>query len=169
MRAPDDHGHPYDHTDIKNLLGAPSLVHTTTTNEGETMSHTRVLETHNASPPVDLQLLTSAIDDLNDCISACVSCADACLTENQPDQLNRCIRFDLDCADICTSTARVLGRLVAFPTEVVRPQLQAACVALEACAEECERHAGEHEHCQACAESCREADQTLHRLMEALG
>lgn len=133
------------------------------------MSHTRVLETHNASAPVDLELFISAIDALNACASSCVSCADACLAENQPEMLNRCIRLDLDCADICTATARVLGRLVAFPTEVVRPQLQAACAALEACAEECERHADQHEHCQACAESCREADQALHRLIEALG
>lgn len=68
-----------------------------------------------------------------------------------------------------TPLAAPLTLLVAFPAEVVRPQLQAACAALEACAEECERPAGEHEHCQACAESCREADQALHRLMEALG
>jgi hypothetical protein len=62
--------------------------------------------------------------------------------------LARCIRLDLDCADICDATGRIISRKTAMESQMLRASLQA-------CAEECENHAGHHEHWRICIETCR--------------
>lgn len=42
----------------------------------------------------------------------------------------------------------------------------AAC---NVCGEECQRHAGQHEHCRICAEACRRCEQACQEAMRDVG
>src|SRR5699024_2508500 len=50
------------------------------------------------------------IESLQNCVTACEQCADACLDENNVESMVDCIRLDRNCADICNTTARLLSR-----------------------------------------------------------
>ena len=93
----------------------------------------------------------------------------ACLAEDMVAELRDCIRTDLDCADICAATGAVLTRQTGENTAVLRAQLEACRTACSACAEDCEQHAGMHEHCKVCAEACRRCEQACADLLAALG
>ena len=71
----------------------------------------------------------------------------------------KCIRLCLDCADICTATAAVTSRQTAYDANVTRPLLEACVVSCKICGDECERHAGHHEHCRVCEQACRRCEQ----------
>src|SRR5690554_6852437 len=86
-----------------------------------------------------------------ECTLVCTTCADACLEEPDPSSLRRCIRTNLDCADVCAATDRLLSRPGPQDHESLRSQLEACRVLCRACAEECDKHAGKHEHCRICA------------------
>lgn len=81
--------------------------------------------------------------------------------------MRACIRTDLDCADVCATTARMLARTGTGP--VVLAQLAACVEACRACAVECERHAGHHEHCRECAAACRVCADACEELLTVLG
>lgn len=94
---------------------------------------------------------TALIQTLNECASVCNYCASACLGEPNVANLTRCISTDLDCADICAFTARLLARGSRHAEHLL-----AECAEIcNICAGECEKHAGHHDHCRACAEMCR--------------
>jgi hypothetical protein len=40
-------------------------------------------------------------------------------------------------------------------------------LACRLCADECERHAGRHEHCRLCAQACRTCEHACRHLMQA--
>lgn len=101
--------------------------------------------------------LVEAIDALYDCAQTCTSCADACLAEKEMAELRQCIRLCLDCADVCAAAATVANRRTGSDEEVIRRMLDASITACRACGEECQRHAGHHEHCRICAEACLHA------------
>jgi hypothetical protein len=103
-----------------------------------------------------------------ECESACIVCADACLAEEEVASLRRCIRTDLDCADACWAAARILARRTEAVTEVLRGQVMGLEAASRVCAEECERHAGDHQHCRACAESCRRCERACLSALRAV-
>ncbi|WP_448204534.1 four-helix bundle copper-binding protein [Azospirillum sp. sgz302134] len=104
--------------------------------------------------------LIRCIEECYACAQVCLSCADACLAEDMVQQLRQCIRLDLDCADVCLATGAVASRRTGSNEEVIRRMLQACEAACRLCAEECERHAGHHEHCRICAESCRRCEKS---------
>lgn len=115
-----------------------------------------------------------AADDLAECIAACqdcaqtcTACADACLAEHHVDTLVACITADLNCADVCAATASVLSRQTAYLAGVSLAQLKSCQVACRACADECERHAGLHDHCRICAEACRRCERACTALLAA--
>ncbi|GGA75232.1 hypothetical protein GCM10011490_27490 [Pseudoclavibacter endophyticus] len=132
------------------------------------MSTFEMLNTHPAEIDLDRDLLARTIDSLVACAQACTVCADACLSEESVAELRRCIRTDLDCADICAATARVLSRQTG-DAAVLRAQLQACVQACSSCGDECEAHAGHHEHCRICAEACRACEQACTELLAAIG
>ncbi len=70
-------------------------------------------------------------------------------------ELTKCIRTNLDCADICVTTGNILSRHTGYDANVTRALLEACVTTCKACADECERHAGMHEHCRICAEAYR--------------
>jgi hypothetical protein len=132
------------------------------------MSHALAMMNSTAAPtgfaPDDL---AACIADCLDCAQTCTACADACLGEEHVDLMIACITTDLNCAAVCTATAAVLSRQTAYQAAVSLAQLEACRVACGACAEECERHGGMHDHCRICAEVCRRCEHACSRLLAA--
>lgn len=118
---------------------------------------------------IDRDKLTTCIESCVDCAQACTGCADACLSEEAVAELTKCIRSNLDCADICDTTGRVLSRHTGYDANLTRAALQACAIACKSCGDECERHAGMHEHCRICAEACRQCEDACNDLLGALG
>ncbi|MFI7610430.1 four-helix bundle copper-binding protein [Nonomuraea terrae] len=127
-----------------------------------------MIDTYPADINLDRGQIADTVQALLDCAQACTACADACLSEQEIDRLRKCIRTDLDCADICEATARVLSRHTGYDATITRAQLQACIQACTSCAEECERHAGMHEHCRLCAQACRGCASDCRRLLDAI-
>lgn len=71
----------------------------------------------------------------------------------------------MDCADLCAATARVLTRQTEVPSELIHAQLHACIVACQICGDECERHAGVHEHCRICGDTCRHCQERCNFLL----
>ncbi|SNS34913.1 protein of unknown function [Geodermatophilus pulveris] len=118
---------------------------------------------------IDKQQLAECIDACFECAQACTACADACLSEEMVAELGKCIRTDLDCADVCEATGRVLSRHTGYDATLTRSVLEACAAACKACGDECERHAGMHEHCRICAEACRRCETACRELIASLG
>jgi hypothetical protein len=118
---------------------------------------------------VDRNAMRACIEACIECAQACTACADACLSEDMVAELTTCIRTDLDCADVCEATGRVLSRHTGYDANVTRAVLEACATACGACGDECERHAGMHEHCRVCAETCRRCEEACRTLLTALG
>jgi hypothetical protein len=102
--------------------------------------------------------LIHCIEECYDCAQACTSCADACLAEDMVKDLAQCIRLDLDCADVCNTTGIVGSRRTGSNEGIIKRLIETCTEACRLCAEECERHAGRHEHCRICAEACRRCE-----------
>ncbi|MDT0165436.1 four-helix bundle copper-binding protein [Actinotalea sp. AC32] len=132
------------------------------------MQTTAMLESHPDGAPFDTDLLARAIDAAVECAQTCTACADSCLAEDMVADLRRCIRTDLDCADVCDATARVLSRATSPDLALVRAQLQACVTACKTCGDECEQHAGMHEHCRVCAEACRRCEEACRELLTTI-
>jgi hypothetical protein len=128
-----------------------------------------MLESHpKPTMPVRRELLVKCIAACVQCSLACTACADACMAEPDVATLVKCMRTDLDCADMCEVTAKVLTRQTEFDLGVARAALRACLTAIVACAEECERHAAHHKHCEISAAVCREAEDACQHLLAAL-
>lgn len=117
---------------------------------------------------VDKDKLLACIEACVECAQACTACADACLSEDTVAELTKCIRSDLDCADICDTTGRVLSRHTGYDANITRSPLQACAAACKACGDECEQHAGMHDHCRVCADACRRCEQACQDLLATL-
>jgi hypothetical protein len=102
--------------------------------------------------------LIAAIDAAYSCAQTCTSCADACMAERMVTDLRQCIRFNLDCADVCLATATLANRRTGSNEDVIRKMLDACATACLMCGAECQKHAGMHEHCRVCAESCQRCE-----------
>jgi hypothetical protein len=83
--------------------------------------------------------------------------------------LTKCIRTNLDCADVCDTTARVLSRHTGYDANISRSVLDACATVCKACGDECERHAGMHEHCRICADVCRACERACRDLLTTIG
>lgn len=126
----------------------------------EVLMHVR--EMISAHPDVKGRIsepLIACIEACHDCAQTCTSCADACIAEQDVAQLRQCIRLNLDCADICDATGALASRRAGSNQEVLRATIETCALACRACAEECEKHAGHHEHCRVCAQECRRCEQ----------
>ncbi|MGH8179036.1 MAG: four-helix bundle copper-binding protein [Steroidobacter sp.] len=114
-------------------------------------------------------LLIDCIDECFACAQSCTSCADACLAEPQVDQLRQCIRLNLDCADLCSAAGALASRRTGSNEEVLLRTLEVCQLACSKCAEECELHAKQHEHCRICAEACRRCEHACRMAMQDVG
>ena len=124
----------------------------------------QMLAAHPWEGDVDRDVLSRCIAACFECAQACTACADACLSEKGVEKLRKCIRLDLVCADICEVTGRVLTRQTEYDAPTSRAQLE-ACIT---CAQECESHAGHHEHCRICAEACRRCEEACDQLTSVM-
>jgi hypothetical protein len=132
------------------------------------MNHVqRMLDTHPRGARMDGAALAECIQACYECAQSCTACADACLGEPGVAELVRCIRLNLDCFDVCVTTGNVVSRQTEPDWTLLRAQLEACASACGVCAEECERHAGHHEHCRVCAAACRGCEQACRRLLES--
>ena len=130
----------------------------------------QMLETYPKSlGHADKEKLRACIEACFECAQACTACADACLSEDTVAELTKCIRSNTDCADICDTTGRVLSRHTGYDANITRAVLEACAQACTSCGDECEQHAGMHEHCRVCAESCRRCEQACRDLITSLG
>ena len=104
------------------------------------------------------QSLIQCVELCYDCAQSCTACADACLGEDMVRELAQCIRLDLDCADVCVATGALGSRRTGSNEMLLRSMLEACAMAGRNCAEECEQHATQHDHCRICAEACRDCE-----------
>jgi hypothetical protein len=113
-------------------------------------------------------LLVRCVTACMQCSLACTACSDACLAEDDLVDLVKCIRISLDCAVMCDATAKILTRQTEADVVVMREIVSACLAAIVACAEECERHAAHHKHCDISARVCRDAETACQNLLAAL-
>ncbi|MDX5346513.1 MAG: four-helix bundle copper-binding protein [Hymenobacteraceae bacterium] len=97
------------------------------------------------------------------CITACETCADLCLQEDNVKMMADCIRTDRDCADICTLTARFVARNSKHAPHVMRECIEIC----KECEKECRKH--DHDHCQHCADICKECYEACEEWMQQKG
>lgn len=128
----------------------------------------RMLDTHPdpAGPNGDEAL--RCIEACAECAQTCTICADACLAEADVANVVGCIRLNLDCAEVCRVTGTLLSRPSHRDAPSLRAQLQACATICRACADECEEHGGQMEHCAVCAEACRECADACEAMAGAL-
>ena len=127
-----------------------------------------LLQSYPGTMNLDKELLATAIDEALTCFQTCTACADACLSEQMIAELGKCVRTDLDCADLCATTVKVLSRHTGYDANITRAQLQACIAACKACGDECEKHAGMHEHCKVCAQACRACEKACSALLASI-
>ena len=132
------------------------------------MSVEQILKTHPRPLIADVAVLAGCIDECSECAATCTICADASVAEDDVQTMVRCIRLCLDCADACVDAGRILSRQTDPDAATQRTALEACLTVCHACAEECERHAGHHEHCRLCAEECRRCERACEDLLAAL-
>ena len=126
----------------------------------------KMLGTHPQKSPMDATVLGECVEACFECAAVCTACADSCLSESGVADLIACIRTDLDCADVCDATGRILSRQSSPGWKLIRAQLESCAAACAVCAEECDKHASEHEHCRVCAEACRRCEQSCKKLLQ---
>ncbi len=124
-----------------------------------------MLDTYPRDFNVDADPLARCIDECHACAETCTLCADDCLSEEGVAGLTKCIRLNLDCADVCTAAGRVVARQTDYDANVTRTILEACAQACKSCGDECESHAGHHEHCRVCAEACRRCERACSELV----
>lgn len=112
--------------------------------------------------------IAECIKECFECAEICTICADACLAEPMVANLVECIVINQNCATICLATGTVLARQSKIDPDVARKQVQACLDACEACALECERHAGHMAHCEVCAASCRRCAEACRNLLDQM-
>lgn len=128
-----------------------------------------MISTH---PDVKVQVdsaLIHCIEECYDCGQVCVSCADACLVEDEVARLRQCIRLNIDCSDVCFATGSIATRRTGSNEELLRSMLETCAFACRRCAEECEKHAAHHEHCRLCAETCRRCEEACEGAIRTVG
>ena len=115
------------------------------------------------------EALVRCVEECYACAQACTACADACLAEEMVRQLRQCIRLNLDCADVCAATGALGSRRTGSNEQVLLQMLEVCATACRVCGKECDRHAGQHDHCRICAESCRRCAQACQEAMRDVG
>lgn len=126
-----------------------------------------MLRAHPKQPP-ELDAIERCLQACMVCQVVCLSCADACLSEQQVDTLRACIAVELDCADICGATAAVLLRFNRTGAQPLQAQVAACAQACRSCAQECRKHADMHEHCRICADACQRCYDACEGMMKGM-
>lgn len=115
------------------------------------------------------QALIRAIEECYDCGQSCITCADACVGEQEVAHLKQCIRLNLDCADISFTAATISTRRTGSNEALIRSMLETCVIACRLSAEECQKHAQSYEHCRICADACRSCEQACQQAVQSFG
>ena len=67
-----------------------------------------------------------------------------------------------------SSPVSCVSRQTEYDANVVRPLLLDCVAICKSCGDECEHHAGMHEHCRVCAVTCRRCEQARRELLGIL-
>ncbi len=127
-----------------------------------------MLRTHPQKPTHHFDVVRSCIEACFECEQICLTCADACLGEENLADLRQCIRLNLDCADVCGATGRMVARQARPEPNLWRAMLEACAQACRSCAEECRKHEGKHEHCRICREACERCERACRDALSAM-
>jgi hypothetical protein len=100
---------------------------------------------------------TDSMEVFMACAAACENCVSVSINDGKP---MSCCPLCMDCADVCMLAFRLEAHNSTYLKDVCRV-LATIC---DACAEECEKHAGYHAHCRACAEACRKCAETCRSM-----
>ena len=133
------------------------------------MNVREMISTHPDVQGSTADALLKCIEECYACAQTCIACADACLAEENVAKLRQCIRIDLDCADICAATGAMASRRTGSNEPVLAATIRACAEACARCAEECDKHAGMHEHCRICAEACRRCEAACNEALPQVG
>jgi hypothetical protein len=112
--------------------------------------------------------LIACIEECYACAQTCTACADSCIAEEQFAEFRQCVRLTLDCADVCEATGSLASRRTGSNQEVLRTMLETCVLACRVCAEECEKHAKDHEHCRISAEECRNCERACSAALQSV-
>lgn len=123
------------------------------------MHAAQVISTHPDVKGNVNEALTRCLEECFNCAQHCTTCADACLGEEMDGPLKQCIRLNMDCADICIATGTLASRRSGSNEAILKEMLKLCESACRLCAEECEKHASQHEHCLICGETCRRCEE----------
>ena len=93
-----------------------------------------------------------------ECAAACENCVSLCINDGKP---LSCCPLCMDCADICL----LCFRLESHNSVNLKAAARLCADFCEACAVECEKHAGYHAHCKACAEACRKCAEACRSML----
>jgi hypothetical protein len=127
-----------------------------------------MLRTHPQKPTHHFDVVAACIAACFECEQICVTCADACLGEEQVGMLKQCIRLNLDCADLCGATGRLIARQARPDPDLWRATLEACAQACRSCGAECAKHQDRHEHCRICKEACERCERACRDALAAL-
>src|SRR5207237_10421081 len=98
------------------------------------MSYARqLLDTYPRNFNIDDDVLSAAIDALNDCAQACTADTTADLSERNLDELVKCILLCLDCTDICAATVAAASRQADCDANVTNPWPHCDVAICESC------------------------------------
>lgn len=125
----------------------------------------RMLAAISIDPAYDRAALCACIEAVQECATAAMACADACLGEEMVEELTACIRTLMNAADVCEVTARVLSRRTGPDRALTRALLSACWAACRRAREVCEEFLPIHDHCRVCARACRTAERTCRALL----
>jgi hypothetical protein len=112
--------------------------------------------------------LLRCIETCYSCAQTCTACADACLAEDEVADLRHCIRLTLDCADLCATIGRIVTRGTGLNEALLAEIINTCALACRLCAGECDRHAGQHDHCRICAAACRRCAEACGEAIRSL-
>jgi hypothetical protein len=124
----------------------------------------KMIESHPAGSAFKPEELAKCIIETFSCSHICITCADACLSEDMVKNLVKCIRLNLDCAEICQTAGNMLSRVGSINEDALREQLRACVSACDMCGSECRLHK-EHEHCMVCADKCFECRDVCEKML----
>lgn len=114
------------------------------------------------------EVLTDCVEACFDCAQTCISCAEASLDEEGAAALGHCIQLTLDCANACAATGPALSRSTHASPALIRHLVETCAELCRACADECDRHASDHQQCHIAAEACRACEQSCEKVAVAV-
>lgn len=86
--------------------------------------------------------------------TTCLTCADACIAQDNPKEMAECARICLDCASVCEAASQLLARPDSSNHSFLYRMLETVQDVCDSCADECEKFP-DKEFAAVCAKACR--------------